>query len=334
LASNFRTVEGHLAVARLERSPLAIAFRYFAAVAENGSIRGAAAALSVAPSAINRQVLIIERGLGTELFERVGRSLRLSEAGHILLAHVRGAERTYEDARSAINELRGLKRGKVHLATVESVSVHMVPELLAAFLKLYPGIEVAVTVTGAETVTGLVRSGEADMGVTFNPHGLDGLEVAFQRSFPIGALMAPDHPLARRRRLALADCAEYPLVMPARGLSLRNLVDTALRTAARPVRPAVEANSLRLMAALARRGGCISFQTVIGIEPELAAGSLVLVPLADETLPLNHLTFLRQAGRKGSPAAKALAEHLVGGLAAWRPRLAGRSRAAATVAAK
>lgn len=319
---------------RLERSPLATAFRYFAAVAENGSIRGAAAALSVAPSAINRQVLLVERGLGTELFDRVGRSLRLSEAGHILLAHVRGAERTYEDALSAINELRGLKRGKVHLATVESVSVHMVPELLAVFMNLYPGIEVRVTVTAAETVTALVRSGEADMGLTFNPHGLDGLDVAFERPFPIGALMSPDHPLARRRRLALADCAAFPLVMPARGLSLRSLIDAALRSSDKPVRPAVEANSLRLMAALARRGGCIAFQTVIGIEPELAAGNLVLVPLADEALPLNRLTFLRQAGRRGTLAARALAEHIVGGLSTWRPRLSGHAKAVRTVASR
>jgi len=247
--------------------------------------------------------------------------LRLSEAGAILLKTIRSSQRGHEETLSAIDALRGLQRGKIRIATVESVSGSLLPDLLAKFAARYPGIEMAIVVTGSEAVANLVRAGEADLGFTFNPGSLAGLAKVYERDLPVGALLSPAHPLARRRRLSLADCLDYPIALPSPGLSLRNILDAALARRKERPRASFESNSLRLMSALARRGRCIAFQTVIGIEQELTVKSLVLIPLNDPNLPLDRFTIVQPAGRKPTHATAALLKDILAALQArsvWR----------------
>jgi DNA-binding transcriptional LysR family regulator len=175
-------------------------------------------------------------------------------------------------------------------------------------------------VTGSEAVANLVRAGEADLGFTFNPGSLAGLTKVFERDLPVGALLSPAHPLARRRRLSLADCLDYPIALPSPGLSLRNILDTALARRKEMPRAGFESNSLRLMSALAKRGRCIAFQTVIGIEQELTFKSLVLIPLHDANLPLDRFTIVQPAGRKATHATTALLKDILTALQARSAR--------------
>jgi DNA-binding transcriptional LysR family regulator len=296
---------------RIDNAILSISFRYFAAVADAGSIRGAARELNIASSAVNRQILLLEQALGLALFERLGRSLRLTEAGAVLHAQVSATMRDYEHTLGAIDALRGLKRGRVRVATVESVSVSPLPDIVSSFRDRYPGIGIALSVAGSDAVTAQVLAHEADLGFTFNPTSLEGLEVAFEKGMRIGALLSPDHPLAGRTELSPAECLEYPHAWPARGLSLRAALDTALTdTALRPA-PVLESNSLRVMSSLARAGRLIAFQPRIGIEQHLETGALVFIPLSDPGLPLDRLMLVRQRARAATPAAEAFFEHVV-----------------------
>ena len=290
-------------MAKAEPALVAIAYRYFEAVAESGSVRAASRDLNVAASAISRQLQQLEHLLGTVLFDRSGRGLTLTPAGEVLLRGLRQAAQAHEQTLDELSALKGLQRGLLRIATVESVSVTILPDMLLRFASAYPGIEVSVTVAGSEAVTALLREHQADLGFTFNPTSLDGLVALASSDLHLGAVMSPDHPLAKAGRLALADCLGHPLAWPSKGLSLRAILDTL--PAARKLRPAFECNSLRLMASLARRGSCIVFQTVIGIEQELAAGTLVFVPLTDKRLPVDRLRLLARQGASGRPAAEA-----------------------------
>ena len=89
-------------------------------------------------------------------------------------------------------------------------------------------MQAAITVAGSDMVTELVREREADVGVTFNPSALEGLTVEFERGIPLGATMAPSHPLAKSKSLTLAQCMEHPIAWPARELSIRLILDRAL----------------------------------------------------------------------------------------------------------
>ncbi len=291
--------------AKADTALIAIGYRYFMAVAETGSVRAASRRLNVAASAVSRQLIQLEEALGVQLFDRSGRGLALAPAGQVLLRGLRGIAAGHENTLDEISALKGLKRGQLRIATVESISVSVLPRLLLAFASSYPGIEVAVTVAGSDSVTALVREHQAEIGFTFNPSSLDGLETLESRDLHLGAVMAPGHPLASARRLTLAECLAHPVAWPSPGLSLRAILDKL--PASRKVNPAFECNSLRLMAALARQGSCIAFQTPIGIELELAGGQLVWIELADKRLPPDRLTVVCRQGTAARPAVEAFA---------------------------
>jgi DNA-binding transcriptional LysR family regulator len=259
--------------------------------------------LNVAASAVSRQIILLEQQLNLSLFERRGRRLKLSSAGEILLDGLKSAMQGHEATLDHLSALRGLKRGRIRIATVESISVSALPDLLAQFVTDHPGIEVVVTVAGSDTVTDLVRGHDADIGFTFNPATVEGLDVRLIKEMQVGVVMHPRHPLVRERKLLFAHCLDYPVAWPARGLSLRAILDKLQGEAKTSAPHAFECSSLRLMAALARRGRCIAFQTIIGIEQEITEGTLVFVPLANRRIPPDCLTIVHRPGSGAGPAA-------------------------------
>ena len=116
---------------------------------EAGSIRAASRELNVASSAINRQVLWLEEALGLQLFDRVGRRLRLSQAGELLLAHIRRTYSDFEGTVAELDALKGLRRGTVSIASVESVAEKLLPAVISTFRKSYPGIHVNVSISSS-----------------------------------------------------------------------------------------------------------------------------------------------------------------------------------------
>ena len=291
---------------KAQSSFIAIGYRHFLAVAETGSVRAASRKLNVAASAISRQIILLEDQLGIALFDRSGRALALLPAGDVLLRGLRSATHGHEETLDNLSALRGLKRGRVRIATVESISVSVLPGVLLEFADKFPGIQASVSVAGSDAVTELVRDHQADVGFTFNPTSLERLEAVAAHDMRIGAIVSPSHPLAKSKRLMLADCLAYPVAWPSRGLSLRAVLNRLPVT--RDLQPAFECNSLRLMATLARSGSCVAFQTPIGIESDIAAGSLVWIVLADKRLPADRLMLVRRLGEKGRLATEAFIE--------------------------
>lgn len=295
----------------LSRNLYSPAMRYFLAVAEAGSIRAASRELNVASSAVNRQVLWLEEALGLQLFDRVGRRLKLSQAGEVLLAHIRRTYSDFEGTVAELDALKGLRRGTVSIASVESVAEKLLPALISSFRKSYPGIHVNVSVSSSHEAARKVEAAEADVGFTFDPPETSALSVAFQHDLGIGALMTPDHPLAKSKSLSLQECLKYPVALPAQGLSLRTRIDLVRNRIPGASRTYVEANSLRLMRALAREEQVIGFQTLIGCEDDLSSGVLVFKPLSDAPLQADRLCVITSSLRALALAPGMFFDHSV-----------------------
>ncbi len=295
----------------LSRNLYSPAMRYFLAVAEAGSIRAASRELNVASSAINRQVLWLEEALGLQLFDRVGRRLRLSQAGELLLAHIRRTYSDFEGTVAELDALKGLRRGTVSIASVESVAEKLLPAVISTFRKSYPGIHVNVSISSSREAARKVVAAEADVGFTFDPPETSALTTAFHHDLVIGALMRPDHPLAGAKTLGLQDCLKYPVALPAEGLSLRTRLDIVRSRIPGASRTYVEANSLRLMRALAREEQVIGFQTMIGCEDDLANGFLIFKPLSDTPLQADRLCVVTSSLRALALAPGMFFDHAV-----------------------
>ena len=281
--------------ARLLYSP---AMRYFAAVAEHGAIRAASRELNVASSAVNRQILWLEDSLGVPLFERVGRRLQLSPAGEILLRHVTHVFRDFEQTTSELDALKGLKRGIVRIASVESVATELLSDLAASFGKSYPDIQLRITVTHSDKIARLITDSDADIGFSFDPPDDDLLEINYYRDFEIGVVTTKDHPLAKFPACSLEDCLQYPVILPSKGLSLRHALDRLLADSEQEPSVFAEVSTLHMMRRLTARGLGVCFQTRIGLNDSLDHSELTFIPLTDEQLHHNRLSIITHHQRQ------------------------------------
>jgi DNA-binding transcriptional LysR family regulator len=257
------------------------AIRYFDAVRKAGSIREAARRLNVASSAVNRQILKLEAELGTPLFERLPGGLKLSSAGEVLTRHVAIVLRDAERARSELDALKGIKTGRVEVIAVEGLSGDFLPQVIGRMLQEHSRVRIKVMSAGSLNVPAAVINGDVDLGMAFSlPRNAELHQLAVGR-FHLGAVVTPDHPLAGRKRVRIADCADFPLIMSDAQLSIRTLLHPIIVHSGRAITPTIEANSIELMKNLAERNLGIAFMSRIGLEKEIRTGTLVHVPLED-----------------------------------------------------
>jgi len=181
----------------------AAVLRYFDHVARHGSIRKAADALSVASSAVNRQILRLEDEMGVALFERGRGGVRPTAAGELLLRHVRETQNEYQRVCAEIASLSGAISGNVRIIALESILARFLPDIVAEVTARHPKVNFTVLTVDPGKIAGELRSGDNDFGVVFIDHRLRGVEIVAEFQTAIGALMRPDHPLAGSRGLTL-----------------------------------------------------------------------------------------------------------------------------------
>jgi DNA-binding transcriptional LysR family regulator len=262
---------------------------YFQTVAQLGSIRGAAQALNVAPSAISRTIQSLETVLGLPLFERVRQRLKLTSAGETLVYHARSSASELNRACAIINDLTGLRRGKVKISVVESAGRGLLPRILAEFWAHLPNVAVEVRTVGSQDALQLVAEGETELGVAFEarlPRGTQRLAVA---NLPLGALLWPGHALAKRREARFSDFAGERVFLSDGTLALTSSIEAALAGSSIEFDPRAVTNSIDLMAKCVTSKLGVAFQTRVGVENELARRELLFVPLRDPSLKPRRL---------------------------------------------
>lgn len=288
----------------------AIVLRYFEAVAEDGSIRRAAERLHISPSAVNRQILRLEEHFGTPLFERRPDGMRLTDAGSLVLAHIRDTLQGFSRLRGEVGSLRGVVSGCVTIATVDCLTGHFLPELLARFIASEPTVRIrAMAVDPLETMQAVIH-GNADVGLTYFPARRRGVEILADISCQMCAIMAPGHELAARRTLTLDQCAGYRLLYQEHAGSMRLFFGDEIEAFRNAHEPAVVSNNHSLLKHLLLGGAGIGFYTRLGFARELAEGRLVAVPLEGERFSTLRLCLIVASERLPTVAAKAVAKHL------------------------
>lgn len=298
------------------RSPglVSTAVAYFQAVARLGSIRAAAAALNVAPSAVSRQILKLEEEMGASLFERLPRGLRLTSAGEVMLHHSRVSGGELERARVVIEEMRGLKRGRVAMAAVESAIAGFLPNLLESFWKSYPRVTMDVTVAGSARALHAVADGEADLALAFDvATGLKLRELG-GATLRIGAVMSPKHALAGSKSLRFRDFMGYQVFLSDMSLTMGPSIEAAMHKATIPLSARVITNSIYLMNLLAAGDAGVAFETRLGTLREQARGELVYVPLAEPRLKPQRLGLYARSEGQSSFAVTQFAKMLIAAL--------------------
>ena len=282
--------------------------RYVDEVARAGSIRQAAERLHVAPSAVNRRILDLEDELGTPIFERLPRGMRLTAAGELFVRYIRGRTAELDEVRSQIEELRGLRRGRVSLVASQSLAPVFLPGVVASFREAHPLAVHQVRIGDHLQALDALRAFEADLALVFNLAPEADIEVLAEFEQRLVAVMHRDHPLAARPSVRVRDCADYPLVLPNRDIGGRQLLERFLVRSSVKLRPVVESNSFEFLRGCLYHGQAVSFQIAIGTVED--GGELVARPLEDRNFPHGRLVLAGLRGRQLPVIAHAFAEHL------------------------
>jgi DNA-binding transcriptional LysR family regulator len=254
---------------------------YLDEVARLGSIRRAANRLNVASSAINRQILALESELGTPIFERMPRRLRLTATGEVLIAHVRETLKSHGRVTAQIEALKGLQRGEATIATMNGLAAGPLPGFTSSVLEAHPRVHIRLRVLPLDQIPNAVLTGEADIALGYNFPSSPGLRIVATHDLHLGAVVAPNHPLTKRQPAWLADCLDYPLVIADNSMTIRPVVELAFTRAGLPLHPTVETNSIEFMSQIARAGRAITFLNPVDVGVSLSRGELVFIPFQD-----------------------------------------------------
>ena len=197
--------------------------RYFCAIVETGNFSRAAERCRVAQPSLSQQVLKLEEDLGARLFDRLGRSIRLTEAGNAFLPHARAMLHQVEAARASVEDRRNDMRGSVTVGVIPTIAPYLMPRYAAAFVKRYPEARLRVVEETTPRLVESLKNLSVDLAILALP--LRHKEFEFFPLFaePLFAVLPDHHPRAGAKSLALKDLRGETFVMLRDGHCFRDL---------------------------------------------------------------------------------------------------------------
>lgn len=297
----------------------------FLAVCSEGGFSRAGERLGLTQPAVSAQVRQLERAVGRQLVEFVGRNLWLTEEGELMRATARDVLARLETARMTLDDMAGRLRGPLRLAVVSSAQ-YFVPHLLAAFLEQHPGVEIRQRVTNRYTALDRVEGNADDLAIMALVPEDRALELTPFLDNELHLIAHVDHAAAAARSLeALADTT-FLMREPGSGIR-RALEDEWDRRGMAPP-PQLEFGSIEAMREGVRAGLGVALLPRHGVYRDLAAGTLVSVPARG--FPIRRTWCLVHArGKALNPAARAMMAFVRDSLATLPQRLEAALTAAA-----
>lgn len=287
--------------------------RYFYEVALAGSFQQAAQSVGIAASAIHRQVGLLEDQLGVALLQRErGRGgVRLTSAGEVLFHRINRAMGEMTTAVGEIDDLRRAKRGKVRVGTTDSIAIDIVAPYLADFSRQNPQIGVEVRVADTASLFTNFERMQIDVLLAYNAPAPIGLKTVAEYHPASFVVMRPDHPLAKRTRIALAECAQYPLALNEDSAVLDGIAGRIAAAAGTEPRIALTSSSYAFLREAVALGDVISIQGRMSGRFRNRSQDLVYVPLRETLGRFSTFGCFVPASRRLSIAAQSWVEGLV-----------------------
>lgn len=194
--------------------------RVFESVARHLSFSRAAEELHLTQPAVSMQVKQLEEQAGLPLTEMIGKKVYLTQAGEEVARHARRIAQQLREAEEALDALKGVKGGRLSIGVV-STAKYFAPRLMAEFRRSHPGIELDLRVGNRETVVRLLADNEIDLAIMGQPPEEFPTQAEAFADHPLVIVAAPDHPLAGRAHISLADLKEETFLIREPGSGTR-----------------------------------------------------------------------------------------------------------------
>ena len=284
--------------------------KIFHTVARSGSFSRAAAELKISQPSVSIQVGDLERQFGVELFEQAGKAVRMTEAGRILDAYAGRILALIEETRGAIDEVKGLRRGRLLIGATSTPGAYLLPGLLSRFREQYAHVELALRIAGTRRIQEMLLQRELDLGVVGGHVTLPDVEAVPIATDELVLVTAPGHRFASMPSVGAADLAGESFIMRERGSGTREVVDDALHRVGAHLTPAMELEGAEMVKQAVAANLGVSILSRWAVEIDVAAGRLRIVPIEGVRIQ-REILLVYHRDRRLPHLARAFAEMVV-----------------------
>ncbi|MGA8137312.1 MAG: transcriptional regulator CynR [Pseudomonas gingeri] len=275
--------------------------RYLLAVADHRNFTRAAEALHVSQPTLSQQIRQLEDSLGAALFDRSGRSIRLTDAGEAYVRFARLALQDLEAGKRAMHDVQDLSRGSLRLAMTPTFTAYLIAPLLHRFHSLYPGITLSVEEMTQDRLEAALAEDRLDIGIAFTGMHLADIQGEALFSETLSLMVGAAHPQAMGKTLTADELERQSLVLLSQDFATRQHIDLYCRQHGIVPRIAIEANSISAIVELVRRG---QLATILPAAIALEQPGLVALELTP-ALPQRTVALLSRRGAWRSAACQA-----------------------------
>jgi len=293
-------------LSRLDLTSLRLAL----ACARTGSLTAAAHELHLAPAAASRRVRELEATLGSELFERHARGLRVTSAGEVMVRHGLALLQHLERLGHEVTDLREGHTRHVHLCTSTAALNQFLPPLLARFAVQHPDIRVDLEEQVTTAVVAALREGRCDLGIFVEGPSVQDLAPQVFAHDALVLVLPRQHALARHRKpIAFDAVLDQDLIGMNPGAALLQSLQSAAEQRGLPLRLRMQVRSFDAVCHLVAAGLGISVLPRAAVEPLAQAMGLTCRALTDEWAH-RRLMIAAGAGRQEDEAVRTLMANL------------------------
>ena len=281
--------------------------RYFQAIAECGSFTAAAKRQHVSQPTLSHQVMKLEREIGAQLFHRMGRVARLTEAGTAFLQKAETILQQIDLAKSQVREIVTGESGAVVLGVIPTVAPFFLPRLLSRFVREHPAIDIKVVEEASITLLNSVREGSVDMAIVPLPVAGKWVVANELLSENLYAVVSPEHPMRDEKQLTLKQLAGAPFLFLKDGHCFREDALTSFRTANIVPRIVFESGCFLTILNMVRAGFGVS------VVPEMAVdvnSGCRFIPIRGDR-PVRKIGLVQSKQRVATRAQREFAEFVL-----------------------
>lgn len=275
--------------------------RYFLTVAEYQSFTKAAEALHISQPALSQQIKLLEENLNTQLFDRSGRTIRLTDAGKIYLEYTQRAFLALHEGKRAILDMDNLSRGSIRIAVTPTFITYFIGAVAARLNAQYPNITLNVYETSQSKIENMLLKNEIDLGIAFDEAYSPQVAYSPLLTERLAFVVAHNHPLAQASSINLTQLKKAQLVLLNQGFATRRQIDQHFRKIGLYLEAHMEVESIGAILEIIKQS---KLATII---PEIIPrhqSNLIAIPLKELALERTAILMHRK-GAWQSSAVKA-----------------------------
>lgn len=249
----------------------------FITVCRLGSFTKAAHELNLTQPAVSGHIASLEDEVGMKLFNRTGKKIVLTDAGEVVLKSARSILAKVENMRSELEDLRAFRGGTIRIGASKIIGVYMMPRILMAFRDQFPDIEMQISIHSAHTIAEQVEENAYDLAIVGEGDPIVSPNIGIKKigEDRLTIVAAPNHPLAAKKGLTLAEAARESFILSGRQTASLQSLHAYLKKQGITLKSSIEMDEAGAIKRAVESGAGLAVLSRAVVEREIEEGRLV-----------------------------------------------------------